>query len=103
MSANYVRIPSSVSHLTPFVEAGVLGAAEVHLADWLIRAAADTDALVSLGLAMAAWAAQHGHACADLDELAEVVSAEHALRHDETEPLPFTWPGLHPWLAALQA
>ncbi len=103
MSANYVRIPTSVVHLTPFVEAGVLGAAEVHLGDWLTRAAHGADPLVSLGLAMAAWAAQHGHACADLDELADVVSAEHALRHDETEPLPFTWPESDTWLAALEA
>lgn len=104
MSATNVRVPSSVAHLAPFVEVDVLGPAEVHLADWVVRAGGVTDPLVGLGAAMAVWAAHHGHTCADLDELVQVVTAEHALRHDDTTgEVPLEWPDLGAWEAALRA
>ncbi|MFM2078406.1 MAG: RecBCD enzyme subunit RecD, partial [Actinomycetota bacterium] len=102
MSAAHVRIPGRVAHLAPYVEAGVLGPAEVHLADWAARSADGVDPLVVLALAMAAWAAQHGHACADLAELEAAVGAEQAERADG-EWVPLAWPVRAEWLAALRA
>ena len=55
-----------------------------------------------LALAMAAWAAQHGHACADLAELEAAVGAEQAERADG-EVVPLEWPVRAEWLAALRA
>ena len=71
----------SASPLQPWIDAGVLGAAEVHTAAVVAElvtaepAAAD----VVLAVALAVWAPQHGHACIDLDTIAADVDAELAL------------------------
>ena len=62
MTDRQVRVPDAVASLQPFVDVGVVGAAEVHLADWVVRATGAQDPVVVLAVAMAAWAAQHGHA-----------------------------------------
>ncbi len=103
MSVRAVRIPAGAEALAPFVDAGVLGPAEVHLAGWVVRAAGVQPDTVVLAVAMAAWAAEHGHACADLDELAVAVAAEHATVTDDTEPVVLPWPDADAWCAALAA
>ena len=97
-----VRIPPSVVSLTPWVEAGVLGPTEVHLADWVARASGDDRALVALAVGMASWAAQHGHACADLRQLPEAVAAEHAVRNDDQSAVELEWPDTEHWLEVLR-
>lgn len=101
MTVRPVRVPDEVEGLAPFVDAGVLGPAEVHLAAWVVRATGTQDPAVVLAVAMAAWAAQHGHACADLSELSVVVAAEHARFDDDTEPIALPWPAPEAWRAAL--
>jgi len=101
-----VRIPDEVASLAPYVEAGVLGAAEVHLAAWAARASGVSDPDVALAIAMAAWAAQNGHACAVLGELPDVVARQQAnvfdgLPSEEIEPV--TWPDPSAWVDALRA
>lgn len=103
MTARQIRVPDAVSSLEPFVDVGVVGAAEAHLADWVVRATGAQDPMVVLAVAMAAWAAQHGHACADLSELAQVVAAEHARVDDDTVPIALPWPEPAAWRAALAA
>jgi exodeoxyribonuclease V alpha subunit len=77
-------LPHRVSALAPFVDAGVFGAAEVHLADTLVRlsqrddrrAGRDerpVDDLVVLAAAVAARAPRSGHVGVRLDEVAETV------------------------------
>ena len=43
-----VRVPDGVASLAPYVDAGVLGAAEVHLAAWTARASGVSDPDVAL-------------------------------------------------------
>ena len=103
MSVQQVRIPAEVVSLEALVEARVIGATEVHLAAWVARASGVSDPLIALAVAMAAWAAQHGHACADLDELAEAVAKEHAVRADDPEVITVAWPSTDVWIDALRA
>ena len=97
-----VRIPPLVASLEPWVEAGVLGPTEVHLADWVARATGDDRPLVALAVGMASWAAQHGHACADLLQLGDAVAAEHAVRNDDQAAVELGWPDAHEWLQVLR-
>ncbi len=101
MTLERICLPAGVESLQPFVDAGVLGPAEVHLAGWVVRAAGPQHPHVVLAVAVAAWAAQHGHACADLDELARVVQAQHATVGDETEPVTLPWPDPAAWCDSL--
>lgn len=111
MSLVRVNIPAAVSSLAPFVAAGVLSASEVHVADWVVRATGAADPAVTLGAAVATWAAQHGHACATLGELVEVMVREHADSADLTDTAGVSaetirqlpWPAPTHWVAALQS
>ena len=103
MSPTDIHVPSHVEVLCPWVDAGVLGPAEVHLAGWAARAAGTAEPLVALGVAFAAWAARHGHTCADLPVLAEVVVAEHALADGPDDAPELPWPDPTAWAAALRA
>jgi len=101
-----VRVPDEVASLTPYVEVGVLGAAEVHLAAWAARASGASDPDVALAIAMAAWAAQHGHACAVLGELPDVVARQQANVFDgsQSEEIEVVaWPDPAAWVDALRA
>ncbi|MFZ4810802.1 MAG: exodeoxyribonuclease V subunit alpha [Ilumatobacteraceae bacterium] len=103
-----VLVPSSVASLAPFVDAGVLGPSDVHLAAWIAGAAPDHDPLVALGASMAAWSARHGHSCSVLGELAAVVArqlADRSLEHnaDPSEAIALDWPETDVWLDALRA
>lgn len=110
-----VRIPDGLDVLAPFVEAGVLGPTEVHVARWLVRAALDplpgdrasadpVHADVVLGAALAAWAAAHGHACVTLAEVPTAVAAQVAVRWDAADPPPpLPWPEPTSWRQHLSA
>ena len=101
-----VRIPDQVASLAPYVDAGVLGAAEVHLAAWTARASGVSDPHVALATAMAAWAARHGHACAVLAELSEVVARQQANVFDNSllgDVELLSWPEPSAWIDALHA
>ena len=109
MSSLRLSVPPSVQSLQPFVEAGALGAAEVYFADWIARAGEVTQHEVLLGAAMATWASQHGHSCASLPMLADVVEREHARLADAddagaaAEVKALVWPEPQRWLDALAA
>ena len=97
-----VCVSEAVSFLTPYVNAGVLGPAEVHLADWVARASGVDDELVLLGAAVASWAALHGHTCADLSLLASAVERERPVRQYVDDAVAI-WPATAVWLEALRA
>lgn len=105
MSTMRVRVPQSAQCVQPFVDAGVLGPAEVHFADWLARAGGVTEPEVLLGAAMAVWASQHGHSCAALDQLVDVVArgveGEEAMGGEGSLLSGLPWPEPHSWVAAL--
>jgi exodeoxyribonuclease V alpha subunit len=94
--------------LRPWVEAGVLGRAEVHAAAVvaeLVAGEAGADDVV-LAVALALWAPQHGHACIDLDTIAVIVAdavAAAAADSDEPGAVPaLPWPDPGAWIAALR-
>ena len=95
------RVPSSVAVLAPFVDAGVFGPAEVHLAASVARLAGERAALsdeVLLALAVAARGPRLGHVCVELDRVqALVVDGD----HDAVADLP--WPERSEWATALDA
>jgi exodeoxyribonuclease V alpha subunit len=101
-----VMLPAQVACLAPFVDAGVFGAPEVHLAAWVARAAQlhpVDDELLILGVAVASWAAEHGHACADLARLGPAVERERPIpAHVDASDAP-TWPPAENWLRALRS
>ncbi|MEY4173418.1 MAG: hypothetical protein RI900_583 [Actinomycetota bacterium] len=117
MTESRVRIPAAVQSLQPFVEAGVLGAAEVHFTAWLARAGGVTDPLVLLGAAVATWASQNGHSCASLPTLREVIERAGGATSGDPDDTPdqpvaagsaspsslLPWPESGPWLEALGA
>ena len=121
-AADVLVVPMSVGSLTPWVRAGVLGAAEVHGAAVLARADVGADDAVQLAAALALWAPGHGHACVDLAAAAPVVIEDLARRRSDggggiradtgagvagedaaRELAELPWPSLDQWLAALHA
>lgn len=101
-----VLVPEEVTCLAPMVHAGVLGAAEVHLAAWVTRVGSlhpVDDVPVILGVAMASWAALHGHTCADLAGLAIAVERERPVRQVVDGAVPLVWPSTEDWIRALRA
>lgn len=108
--ALFDTVPASVRVLEPYVAAGVLGPAEVHLADTIARLAARDDRragrapeplddLVLLGAAVAARAPRSGHTCVELDDVHRVVVDRRA--DERTGDL--RWPDPVEWAAALAA
>jgi exodeoxyribonuclease V alpha subunit len=108
-------VPSSVASLQPFVDAGVLSAVEVQLAEWTVRASGVDDPHVVLAVAMAVWAVRNGHVCATLPLLPAAVGRNLASRLDaagadlDTNGLnsngldaALPWPDAAVWAAALQ-
>jgi exodeoxyribonuclease V alpha subunit len=104
-------IPDSVAVLAPFVEAGVFGASEVHLAEAverLHRGSPDGEVAPPLSgeeilaLAVAARAPRLGHVCVELDEVAQrIAEPDGGAGATADEPLP--WPDPTAWAAALDA
>jgi exodeoxyribonuclease V alpha subunit len=98
-------LPPRVSALAPFVDAGVFGPAEVHLADTLVRLAQrddrragrseqPVDDLVVLAAAVAARAPRSGHVGVRLDEVADTVVERH---DDPGGRPPLDWPDPVRW------
>ena len=82
--------PPAVAALQPWIDAAVFGPTEVYAAGVvaeLIEPGPDAD-LVVLALALAVWAPQHGHACIELDTIADVVAAERAIAADADDAGP---------------
>ena len=95
------RVPSSVAVLAPFVDAGVFGPAEVHLAASVARLAGERAALadeVLLALAVAARGPRLGHVCVELDRVQALV-----VDGDDDAVADLPWPELSAWVAALDA
>ena len=68
--ARHPVVPDEVAVLVPFVEAGMFGSFEVHLAATMVRLQPDVGDEVVLALAIAARAPRFGHVCVDLSRLA---------------------------------
>jgi exodeoxyribonuclease V alpha subunit len=92
-----VAVPEVVAVLAPFVEAGVFGPSEVHLAATVARLAPGVTDEVLLALAVAARAPRTGHVCMALDEVARQV-----VPFDEDGDSPvLPWPSVEVWGAQL--
>ncbi len=100
MSRPLPLVPDEVAHLAPFVDAGVLDAAEVQLAGLLARRAPTTPPSVLLAAALAARAPRLGHVCVELDRVAASVAVEGL---DATVQAALPWPEPAAWIAELEA
>ena len=107
-AAGAVVVPEVVASLRPFVDEGVFGAAEVHLAARVAALSGCDDAYVLLAVAAATWAARAGHSCADLDVLPDVVTASLVVARsgddgeaDSDRPV-LEWPATSTWIDAMQ-
>jgi exodeoxyribonuclease V alpha subunit len=84
--------------LVDFNVAGVLSAADVHVALRLGRIGGDSDPQMLLAAALAARAPRLGHVCTDLAMIRETVAVDADVPAD---PLGLPWPQLQPWIAGL--
>lgn len=102
MSAPAPRLTDATATLAPFVDAGVLDAAAVHVAAAIDRAAGGVDPDVLLGAALAARGPVIGHVCVVPTEVAaSIVVEDGAGAVDGLEALP--WPDPDAWARALAA
>lgn len=92
------RVQRATGVLRAFNEAGVLGPADVHVAQVLGRISGVSDEAVLLGAALAVRATGHSSVCADLAAVATTAAVD-ADTPVDIEALP--WPELGPWLATL--
>ena len=86
--------------LREFNEAGVLGPADVHVAQRLASLAGETDEWVLLGAALAVRGPRLGHVYVDLDTIRDTATV------DSDEPIDLTalpWPDPAQWRARLEA
>ena len=86
--------------LREFNEAGVLGPADVHVAQRLASLAGETDEWVLLGAALAVRGPRLGHVYVDLDTIRDTATV------DSDEPIDLTalpWPDPGEWRARLEA
>jgi exodeoxyribonuclease V alpha subunit len=86
--------------LRPWNEAGVLIAADVHVARRLCALASEADGDVLLGAAMAVRALRFGHVCADLSMVAATAVSD---VEPGVEPAELPWPEAGVWLGRLSA
>jgi exodeoxyribonuclease V alpha subunit len=109
-----VFVPAAVAGLRPWVEAGVLGSAEVHAATAIVEAVTPAsvaptghDLELVLGAALALWAPLHGHACVDLATVADDAVADATRRSwrgdgaEQPVDLPLPWPDPARWRDSL--
>ena len=95
------RFPlAAPASLRPFVEAGILGAADVHVARALARLLDERDDAALLAAALAVRAPRLGHVCVDLAGVRET-----AVPSDDSapEPVGLPWPEPGAWTASLRA
>ncbi len=104
------RVPDEVATLQPFVDAGVFGPAEVHLAATVARVADGTLGHHELlALAVAARAPRSGHVGVPLDEAHRVVVDERPAAAASDGPTPaeqvgaLDWPDPAQWATSLAA
>ena len=91
--AEEVALPPTVAVLAPFVEAGVFGSYEVHLAAAIAALEPSVTDEVIVALAVAARAPRFGHVCVDLDDVAhQVVPVD-----EDGEPDVLPWPSADTW------
>ncbi len=81
--------------LGQFNRAGVLAAADIHVASALGRLGEDEDELVALAAALAVRAPRVGHVLVDLATVRETAVAD---LEEETDVAALPWPALDPWL-----
>ncbi|MEX1163690.1 MAG: exodeoxyribonuclease V subunit alpha [Nitriliruptor sp.] len=104
------RLVDPPPSLAPFIDLGVLGAADVHVAAALTRLGGDDRPEVLLAAALAVRAPRRRHVCVDLTtvrlgvvaeltELADADDADAAVASDRIAGLP--WPEPDAWLAVL--
>ncbi len=90
-------LPPAVAVLAPFVEAGVFGSFEVHLADSVARLAPTVSDEAIVALAVAARAPRFGHVCVELEEVAhQIVSSD-----ERGDPYVLPWPSVDAWSQSL--
>ncbi len=98
--------------ITPFVEAGIVLAADARIAAALCRLGGESKPELLLAAALAARAPRHGHVCVDLGRVAEELAAEPgeldaALNGPvgeapEAARIELLWPALDAWLCRLR-
>lgn len=102
MTTPSLPVPGRVASLQPFVDAGVFGWADVHLADAVARLQPDVDHPVLLAVAVASRAPRLGHVGIELAAVAERLGLT-----DGSDPTTvgdggeLPWPGLGAWADAL--
>jgi exodeoxyribonuclease V alpha subunit len=84
-----------LSALGQFNRAGILAAADIHVARALGRLGRDDDELVGLAVALAVRAPRVGHVLVDLSTIRETAVAG---SEEETDPANLPWPSLGLWL-----
>lgn len=92
--------------LAPFNRAGVLEAADVHVAQTLTQLAGVDDADVVLAVALAVRAPRRGHVFVDLSRVAASAEVEREREQgadaaDAAEPVALAWPEPERWAAAV--
>ncbi|MFY0406375.1 exodeoxyribonuclease V subunit alpha [Solicola sp. PLA-1-18] len=98
------RARGATGVLATFNDAGVLEAADVHVARRLERLGPETDEAVLLAVALAVRAVRHGSVCLELSTAQEVTVVDEVdgtASGTATDDLP--WPDVDAWLAALRA
>ena len=100
MSASAPLLHPDTAVLAPFVDAGVLDASAVHVADAIARSVGGVEPEVLLGAALAARAPRFGHICVVPAEVAGSIVIDDALL-PAIDTLP--WPDPSHWAALLAA
>ena len=104
-------LPAGTGMLAPFVEAGILHEAEVHVAGVVARTVPGTSDEALLATALCVRALQLGHVCVVLHEVADTVAIEaqgdQSGPDDDTEPTAaiddLPWPDPAGWAQALRS
>jgi len=89
--------------LRAFNDAGVLAAADVHVALRLASLAGDPDELVALGAALAVRAPRLGHVYVDLATISETAAVESEEDDEELDLSGLEWPAAETWADRLAA
>lgn len=106
LGGSAVRVACCPPSLQPFVDAGVLVAADVHVARTICELLDVTDEAVLLGVACAARAPRVGHSCLDVRTVADSAGREvmgEDLEAVEAALAALPWPDPQGWLTAIAA